>query len=84
MNQKEARAKGLQFSSGTAQKVLKRIREHVLWSDELTIEEWRQFDQALLLLEPLAYKYEAEWLERCRLSAERWRRRREEHEAAPQ
>lgn len=77
MNQKEARARGLRFSSGTAQKVLKRIREHVLWSNELTEAEWHQFDDAIGMLEPLAYKYEAEWQERCRESSRRWREARE-------
>ncbi|HTI79471.1 MAG TPA: hypothetical protein VL614_03375 [Acetobacteraceae bacterium] len=77
MNQKEARANGLPFGAANAQKVLKRIREHVLWAN-VPLDDWRQFNEALLILEPLAEKYQALWDERCAEVEERNRRRREE------
>lgn len=82
MNQKEAEANGLTFGSANAQKVLKKIRDHVVWNDELTSEERQLFDEALLLLDPLGRKYQAEWFARCREVAERNRVRWAGREAA--
>jgi len=79
MNQKEAIAAGLCFGSSNAQKVLKRIRDHVLWSDNLTLDERRQIDKALLILEPIGRRHYDLWVDYCgevneenRRRAERW------------
>ncbi len=82
MNQKEANADGLVFGSANAEKVLKRIKDHVVWSDKLTIEERQEFDRALLILDPIGRKYRAEWDERVRQSAEQWRARQHERRSA--
>jgi hypothetical protein len=80
MNQKEAAKHGLPFGASNAQKVLKRIREHFLWSHQGTLDEWRQFNDALLLLTPIAQRHEALWLEMCARLNEENRRRREARE----
>lgn len=78
MNQKEAHKNGLCFGASNAQKLLKRIREHVLWSDQVTLDEWRVFDEAMCLLEPISRRHEALWRERVRVVNEDNRRRHEE------
>lgn len=80
MNQKEAIAAGLCYGSANAQKVLKRIRAHVLWSSDLTMDERKEFDRALRILDPLGQKYQAKWDERCRQLNEEWRRRQDERQ----
>jgi hypothetical protein len=77
MNQKEATAAGLAFGTTNALRVLKRIRQHMLYSDQVTPEEWRELDAALRMLDPLGRKYEAVWNERVRSHAEEWRARRD-------
>lgn len=78
MNQKDAKAKGFVFGSSNAQKVLKRIRDHVVWSDDLTDEERHEFDQALCILDVLGSKYLARWEDHCRRLNEENNRRNAE------
>jgi hypothetical protein len=82
MNQKEATAKGFIYGAGNAQKVLKKIKDHVVWSDHLTAEERHEFDRALLILDALGSKYRAEWDERVRRMNEANRRRHDERMSA--
>lgn len=81
MNQKEAKAAGLIYSDGQAQRVLRRIRLHVLWCSDVPLEERRRLDQALVLLEPLAWAGQARWDQRCAESNERNRVRLEAYRA---
>jgi hypothetical protein len=82
MNQKEAEAAGYAFGATNAMRVLKAVREHVLWSDKLTPDERRQLDGALLALNELGQKYLLLWHERLREHNEKERARRAERLAA--